>query len=422
MLKVVHLSTFHLYGGAGVAASRLNKALNKSGIDSMLMVGKLAEPEPGVLALDAGLSGRASFWGHFIGERLSFLPYEREASVRYAFSPARVGRDLAGNKAILEADIIHLHWINFGLLSIDSLQYLLKLGKPLVWTLHDMWPFTGGCHHSGDCDRYLENCGECRFLKAPRKDDLSYRRLLRKRRMWQSQSPLAPVACSQWLGVRAQNSSLFRALPVKNIPNPIDTGLFRPSGRRSSRIALGLPDDKDYLLFAAARVAAAGKGLSYLKEALKILVERKPEICQTLELLIVGKGDASEMEDIPLKVHCLGYISNEETMARVYSAASVYVTPSLEENLPNTVMEALACGTPVVGFRIGGIPEMVAHLENGYLAAYKSPESLAEGIMWVLQHNTGGKLSSAARRKVLREYDENAVAARYAELYDSLLR
>lgn len=154
---------------------------------------------------------------------------------------------------------------------------------------------------------------------------------------------------------------------------------------------------------------------------MRILARKKPEAGQKLGLLILGADDGGALDDIPLEARFLGYIGSDEMLVKVYNAASLYVTPSVEDNLPNTVMEAMACGTPVVGFRTGGIPEMIDHKVNGYVADYKSPESLAEGILWVLENNTGGALSEAARQKVLREYDEKVVAARYHELYKSLL-
>jgi len=421
MIKVLHLTTFQLSGGAGIAASRLNSALNDNGVQSKLLVGKSSVRASNVSGLDTGFSGKSLFWGRFILERLFFFPYERNSEVRYAYSPAIAGANLLNNPLVQEADIIHLHWINFGFLSVHSLGNLLKLGKPVVWTMHDMWPFTGGCHHSGDCDNYTRSCGNCKFLKAPKESDLSYRRLHLKKKIWPPAASWVAVACSQWLGSIAQNSSLMKQLKVINIPNPINTNLFQPKDTNTSRTSLNLAADKDYLVFAAAKVSATGKGFLYLKEALKILVTKNPLIRETLELLVIGGGDNKEIEDIPLNAHFLGYIKNEETMTRVYSAASLYVTPSLEENLPNTIMEALACGTPCVGFRIGGIPEMIDHLENGYIAEYKSAESLAEGIRWVLKQNTDGRLSAAARQKVLREYDEKLVAKKYIELYQSIL-
>lgn len=422
MINVTHISTFHLSGGAAVAASRLNGALQANGVHSRLLVARLTEKNVNVYGLDAGLKGKSRFWGRFIMERLFFLPYEQSSDVRFAFSPAISGINITKNRLILEADIIHLHWVNFGLLSIDSIGDLLKLGKPVVWTLHDMWPFTGGCHHSGDCDHYINTCGHCKFLKRPGKSDLSYRRLERKKSLWSSSSSLTAVACSKWLEEKAGNSSLMTRFNVTNIPNPINTDIYKPSDKVKSRIKLNLSPDKDYILFAAVKVSARGKGFAYLKEALKLLVESNRFIKERTELLIIGSSKKDEIDDIPLTAHPLGYVSSEESLVDIYNAASVYVTPSLEENLPNTIMESLSCGTPVVGFRIGGIPEMISHLENGYVSDYKSPESLANGIQWVLEQNSDTRLSKAARVKVLKEYEQTVVAKKYIRLYETILK
>lgn len=421
MIKVLHLSTFHLAGGAGIAASRLNRALNKSGVRSELLVARTSVREPNVSGLDDSASGRFFFWLRFIAERLFFLPYERSPEVRYSFSPAVSGKDLTTHKLVKEADIIHLHWISFGFLSIGDIGRLSSLGKPVVWTLHDMWAFTGGCHHSGECDHFMSSCGNCKFLKRPGENDLSRSRLFKKKRLWKPGKGFKAVACSQWLGHRARSGSLWQPSDVVSIPNPLDTGVFRRTENISGYADLGLPADRTYILFAAAKVSAKGKGFGFLHEALRILALKKPEAGKKLALLVLGADDGGALADVPLEARFLGYIGSDEMLVKVYNAAALYVTPSVEDNLPNTVMESMACGTPVVGFRTGGIPEMIDHKVNGYVADYQSPESLAEGILWVLENNAGGALSQAARQKVLREYDEKVVAARYHELYKSLL-
>jgi glycosyltransferase involved in cell wall biosynthesis len=421
LIKVLHLSTFHLSGGAGLAATRLNRALNAHRVASTLLVGQGKGTEENVESLDEFFWGRQFFWGRFVAERLYFLPHEQNPAVRYSFSPAIVGADLADHPLVKQADVIHLHWVNFGLLSVRGIACLLALNKPIVWTLHDMWAFTGGCHYSGACTRFRSSCGQCQFLRNPGDNDLSHRRLQLKLQQWESNRRLSIVACSQWLATEARSSTLFRNRMVSSIPNAIDTVVFAPIDRDTALTELGLDVDKKYLLFAAAKVSSSLKGFDFLLEALRILCSLRPDQAQSLELLVIGGGDRSLIESVPLKAHYLGYISGEANLARVYSAASVYVTPSLEDNLPNTVMEAMACGTPVVGFDTGGIPEMIDHQTNGFVATYKSSASLAEGIDWVLRHDTGGKLSMNAREKVLSEYDEQVVAAQYNRLYESLL-
>jgi glycosyltransferase involved in cell wall biosynthesis len=417
VIRVLHISTFHLSGGAGLAASRLNRAINKTGGKSMLLVAKGSEEEAEVFPLDRGVEGKLSFWLRFIKERLFFLFYEKNKAVRYAFSPAVSGKDLTGHPLVRQADVIHLHWFNFGLLSVRDIQAILALDKPVIWTMHDMWAFTGGCHYAGDCRRFESSCGECRFLRNPGKRDLSHRRLLDKKNRWRPGAGFVAVACSGWLEKEARASDLLKPFELTNIPNAIDTTLFRPLDKGLARADLGLENGKFFLLFAAASVASPLKGFDFLLTALNVLLVRRPDLSAKLELLIIGGGDDRLLKDIPLKAHYLGYIRGAENLVKVYNAATLYVTPSLEDNLPNTVMEALACGTPVTGFRTGGIPEMIDHLRNGFVADYKSPESLAEGIRWVIENHSQRNLSEAARKKAMDTYDEKIVASRYLELY-----
>jgi glycosyltransferase involved in cell wall biosynthesis len=313
---------------------------------------------------------------------------------------------------------VHLHWVNFGFLSIDSLKKLFKTNKPIVWTLHDMWAFTGGCHHSGTCNNYQNTCGNCtQFLKKSSDNDLSNQIWQHKKEAFEGAN-LTIVTCSDWLGQRAKHSSLFKNTRVETIPNPIDIELFKPVAKSEARTKLGLDPSKNYILFAAMRVSAVGKGFAYFKEALDIL---KQQNLDNTELLIFGQSAGLESENLPFKINALGYLDSPDKIALVYAAASLFAIPSLEENLPNTIMESLACGTPVVGFEVGGIPEMIDHQQNGYLATYKSSESLATGIQYVLQNTDYQQLCTNARQKIIENYSESVVAQRYVKLYESLI-
>ncbi len=415
---VIHLSTYHLSGGAAVAATRLHRALCRQGIASSLLSDLPSGAEEGVAALSNTFWQKKEHWVRFTAERLCFLPYEKDKRVRFAFSPARVGVDLSEHPLIRAADIIHVHWVNFGFLSVGSLKKLFLLGKPVVWTFHDMWPFTGGCHHSGECENYRKECGNCKFLRNPGVNDLSHRGWTAKAGAYTA-VPFAAVTCSRWLEGRARSSSLLKNFRITTIPNPIDTEQFRHGDKRASRSLLGLAPDKDYILFAAAKVSATGKGFHFFRQAVQLLVEKNPTIVHSVELLVLGKGSEESLTDLPLKATSMGYLQDAEQIGRVYNAASMFVTTSLEENLPNTIMEAMACGTPAVGFSTGGIPEMIDHLENGYVAAYKSAESVRDGIVWVLEQ--GEELGEKARAKVVRTYAEDIVARQYNQLYTALL-
>ncbi len=421
-LRVVHLNTYQSTGGAAVAAGRLNRSLNALGLESTLLVQEMSQPEANVEALAISYLAKKMAFARFAGERLAFVPFEKDKSVRFQFSPATLGVDLTYNSLIRQADVLHLHWVNFGFFSTDTLTSLLRLNKPVVWTMHDMWPFTGGCHHSGPCQNYQRACGNCTpFLRQPGPNDLSHRGWLRKQEAY-SAANLVPVGCSDWLATCARKSGLFRPFSVLNIPNPIDTDLFWPAPKAEARQALGLPANPRLILFAAAKVSTAGKGFAYFREALHHL-HRQSEHPDEVELLIFGAGDKGLLHDLPFAYHFLGPLTDMTQISLAYAAADVFVIPSLAENLPNTIMESLACGTPVVGFRVGGIPEMIQHRQSGYLAEYKSATDLGAGIAWVLGLGADeyATVAYAARQHVLTHYDQAVVAGHYASLYASLL-
>lgn len=418
-MKVVFVNTNDDGGGAAIACRRIQRALaTYQGIEGHILVQEKNTDDANVVSIAPHGWQRALAWGRFVAERLCFLPYERSPDVRFRFNPGLAGTDISDHPLVRSADLIHLHWVNFGYLSVASLGKLFALGKPVVWTFHDMWAFTGGCHHSGHCEYYREACGNCKMVKHPDPDDISHQRWLAKKRAYR---PFAAVACSQWLEARAKQSSLLRDYRVLSIPNPIDTEVFRPVSQQQARQKLGLPTDEDLILFAAMRVEAVGKGFTYLADALRLLSQQQPRRMQGVKVLTFGQSGKDLASALPVNLYALGHLSDPEQINLAYCAASVFVIPSLEENLPNTIMEALACGTPVVGFDTGGIPEMIDHQINGYVAQYKSSASLAEGILWVLDNDADGKLSKKARQKVLDTYTEEVVARKYNTLYQSLM-
>jgi len=411
---ILHLSTFHLEGGAGVAATRLHRALLKSGVDSKMLIPATGATEIGVTALAQNSWEKKKAWGRFVGERLSFYTHEKDNSVRFAFSPAAVGADISKHPLVLEADVIHLHWINFGFLSLSSLDKLFSLGKPIVWTLHDMWTFTGGCHYSRGCENYLIHCHNCPYLFKPDEYDISFAQFESKIALY-AKTKMALISPSHWLDNLVKNAFLTRHITSKSIPNCLDTDLFTPKDKDKIRQNLNLPTQKKLILFAGANTQDVRKGFVYFREAL----EKLGESTNAYEVLIFGKSRPDSFASFPVPVNYLGTITDPEAMVYAYNAADVIVVPSLEDNLPNTIMEALSCGTPVVGFKTGGIPEMIDHQQNGYLSDVKSSESLAAGIKWVLEQNKEGALSTHARQKVLRLYAEKIVVQQYMAVYES---
>lgn len=393
-LHIVLLSYHDSNGGAGIAAGRLKVALEKEGHRVDYLVREKASTS-NAIKFGTGLIS----WLKFIAERLFFLRFEKDKSIRFLFNPGVFGSDISKHRLIQQADIVHLHWVNFGFLSVSDITQLTKLNKPIFWTLHDMWAFTGGCHHSGDCEFFQQSCGDCKFLKNPHPTDLSHRMWEAKKTGFASKN-LHIITCSDWLGNRAKQSSILGGQSIITIPNAIDTEFFSPNAN-----SLELDPNKKYVLFVAMRVNAPAKGFHLLKEALHYLD------AATTELLIVG-GEMTE--DLPLKAHNFGQVSDPARMRDIYAAADVFVTPSLEENLPNTIMEAMACGTACVGFQVGGIPEMIEHQVTGYVAQAFDPEDLAKGINWSLVSKTAGIKS---REYALEHYNQTTVAQQHLAYY-----
>jgi glycosyltransferase involved in cell wall biosynthesis len=403
-LKIALISYHNQNGGAGIACGRLRDALTKAGHQVSYIVQEKTGNDTSI-ALNTNPWRKAISWLRFILERLAYLPYEKNKDVRFLFNPGKFGQDLSQHPLIQEADIIHLHWVNFGMLSIQNIKQLLNIGKPVYWTLHDMWAFTGGCHHSGDCLNFQVACGNCQeFLKNPAKNDLSHQVWKEKVQAFQ-QPNLHIITCSDWLKERASSSSILKFQTIESIPNAINIELFKPAKKEDSKKSLGLDPEKKHILFVAMRVNAPKKGFSYLEQALKALDK------STHELIVVG--NAQDLPELHLNAHHLGHIRSTEKMIQIYQAADVFVTPSLEENLPNTIMEALACGTPCVGFNTGGIPEMIEHQVNGYVANYKSAEDLTTGLMWTLANAP----AAAARNKATTFYSEEIIAAKHVNYY-----
>lgn len=434
-MRVTHLSNYHLFGGAAVAANRLHRALQKQvwtnhSIESTMLVGvpnrlEKHRPEPGVLYLANNFLAEQTAFGRFVAERLYFLPHERDPSVRFQFSPARFGATLNFHPAIQQADVLHLHWINFGFLSIDGLRSLFALQKPIVWTLHDQWAFTGGCHYSRGCDHFLSHCRNCPYLKNPGEHDLSDKVFEQKQTLFHNAN-VHFTSPSHWLAHEAQQSALLREFSFTVIPYAIDQMAFRLMDRTEANAQLNLPDANQQstgrsprLLFGSANVTDARKGFRQFAEALTLLNQQHPDL--TPEIILFGKGRSYLFNELPYTVRHLGLLTAEEDIVAAYNAADAMVVPSLEDNLPNTVIEALACGTPVVGFRTGGIPEMIDHGQNGYLADIGSVQQLADGLAFILTHPNPEELRQNARQSAEARFSEDVVARQHIDLYQKML-
>ena len=414
-MRVLIINTSDRMGGAAIAAYRLMDALKNNGIKAKMLVRDKRSDQISVVEL------KKSWWKvwQFIWERIIIWKENHfKKHNLFAVDIANTGTDVTTLPEFQQADVIHLHWINQGMLSLNDIHKIILTGKPIVWTMHDMWPCTGICHHARDCNKYHDECNSCPYIyNGGRKNDLSNKVFLNKKALYKL-APITFVTCSKWLKEQASFSALLTGQQIIDIPNPINTNLFKPRNKIESRTKCKLPIDKKLILFGSIKITDKRKGIDYFIESCKLLVEKYPEVKDEWGIVVYGKHSDQLISLLPFKVYALNYISSEKELVDVYNSVDIFVTPSLEENLPNTIMEAMACGTPCVGFHIGGIPEMIDHLHNGYVAEYKSAEDFANGIHWALTEGDYNTLSEEAYRKVVASYSEGAVAKRYIDIYN----
>ncbi len=416
-MRVLIVNTSERTGGAAVAAGRLVDALTNYGIKVKMLV---RDKETDKLTVCV-LPGQKRCQWHFLWERFRIwwhLRFSRQHL--FDIDTSFCGTDITRLPEFQEADVIHLHWVNQGMLSLKNIRQVLQTGKPVVWTMHDIWPATAICHLTLDCRQFETACQHCRLLpEGGSSHDLAAETWQRKQQLLADQQ-ITFVACSQWLAGEARRSALLKGQPVLSIPNPIDSHVYSPGDKQLSRLLLGLPQQGPVILFASQRVTNQYKGMAYLVEACQQLAARYPEQTKDISVAILG-GHAEEVSgQLPFATYPLGYINDERRIVAAYRSADVFVLPSLSENLPNTIMEAMACGIPSVAFHIGGIPEEIDHQKNGYVARYQDSSDLAEGIHWVLFEASQPMVRQACLQKVAQCYSQQSVAKRYVEVYENL--
>jgi len=416
-MRVLIVNTSERTGGAAVAASRLMDALTNNGVKAKMLV---RDKESSRLTVVSPRGRWRKQWP-FLWERfVVWMHLHLRREHLFEVDMANSGLDITQLPEFREADVVHLHWINQGMLSLKGIRKILDSGKPVVWTMHDIWPATGICHLTLDCRRFETQCGECPLLPGGgSRRDLAARVWRRKQQMLQGRR-ITFVACSQWLAGEARQSALLKGQRVVSIPNPLDTRLYRPLDKRQARRLLGLPEEGRIILFVSQRATNPNKGMQYLTEACRLMSRQHPGMQDMTSVAILG-GHAEEIVgQLPFSTYPLGYVNDEQRIVSVYNAADVFVLPSLSENLPNTIMEAMACGVPCVGFRIGGIPEEIDHLVTGYVARYKDADDLACGLRWALADADREQVAEACISKVARSYSQSSVAHRYLEVYEDI--
>ena len=409
-MRVLFVSATDRAGGAGIGAHRLHQSLRRAGVHSEMLVLRKVTADPDVHRL----STRFTRWQR-ARRRLAERRHNRRLRQNARrpevghWSLNRFRYPIAEAINAFGADVVHLHWVGDNYLPIGE---LVHIKPPILWTLRDMWAFTGGCHYADGCLRYHEGCGNCPQLLDGSPQDISATINRQKREAW-ADLPLTLVTISTWLAECAASSPLLQGRRIEVIGNPIDPGVFKPLDRTLARRAFNLPADKKLILFGAiGGTSDRRKGFAYLRDALRAIARD-----DDVELVVFG-GEASDDLGVALPTHQLGRLSDEVSLSLLYAACDVYVLPTLQEALGNTLIEAQACGTPVVTFDGSGASDVIQHLVNGYLARNRDQADLRAGIEWVLTQLWSPE---ALHRAIIARYGEQQIAAKYIRLYQDIL-
>lgn len=410
-LKVLSVCTW-LGGGAGRAAYRIHQGVRSLGVDSRMLLKTGNGDDPNIATLEDFLPNnplyKAFDWSrNKVKNKIQHSRWNRYPERDQVFMSDLRGTDLHGALRKLDYDVLHLHWINNRFVPLEA----LPKDKPIVWTLHDSWPFCGVCHYFIECEEYKRKCGCCPFLHSGCFDDLSHQ-VWKKKAALYKQLDLHVVSPSRWLADCAKQSSLLGKFPIAVIPNCLDVEAFRPFDKNETK-------ERPLVLFGAVNAATdKRKGFENLLSALRLL-ERNGH-GNDFELVVFGATESELGMDLSFPIRYVGYVDKKEDLVSLYNKASVMVVPSLTENLSCAIMESLSCGTPVVAFDLGGNGDMIEHQVNGYLAQAKDDADLAAGILWCLENNMDHRLGKAGREKVLKNYSYEVIGQQYKELYETL--
>jgi glycosyltransferase involved in cell wall biosynthesis len=404
-MNVLHINRSDVMGGAAIAANRLHHGLLAKGIDSQLLVGSIVSE-----LTRASTVPRRSFWE----DQLARVTWRLGLNYVNILSSFRISR----HPYFEQADVLNFHSLNDNYFNYLAISHLTAR-KPSVFTLHDMWDFTGHCSYSYDCDRWKTGCGRCPHLDtfpSIRRDSTRIEWKLKK--LIYDRSDLFIVTPSNWLAEQARQSILAR-FPIHHIPYGIDTAVYKPLDPVEVKSELGIPLDKKVILFSAQSLQDRRKGGDLLLKALQSL---PATLKSELLLLVMGGGAGEIARTVEIPTMQLGYVSSDTSKAAAYSAADVFIFPTRADNLPLVLQESMACGTPMVSFRIGGVPDLVRPDVTGYLAEAGDTAALAGGIVNLLENRDAReRMSRSCREIALAEYSLGLQAERYLNLYKSAI-
>jgi glycosyltransferase involved in cell wall biosynthesis len=409
-MNILLINTYDLRGGAARATWRLFEGLQASGNQVNLLVQERRVEDAGVIVADSPVSSAFNPFRPYVDFAIPLIFTRKRVLFSTSMIPDRIPEMIER----INPDVVHLNWITGGFIRIESLA---RIARPLLWTLHDMWAFTGGCHYTGDCNRYLEGCGKCPVLHSTRENDLSRQVFRRKAATYAAMKNLTITTPSSWLAEKVSGSPLLAGQRVVVVQNGLDTNLFRSPGRAESRKRLNLDSGKKIVLFGAIRGTENPlKGFSLLAGALKMLNR------SDIQLLVFGSSSAGTTDVSGLNIRFFGQVNDQALLVDLYSAADVVAVPSLQEVFGQAATEAMACSTPVVAFDCTGLRDIVTHLETGYLAQPFTVEDLANGIRWVLEDKARNiLLGENARVRATGVFNSSVVAEKMITLYQEAI-
>lgn len=404
-MKIVHINAADCGGGAAIACSRHCEAMIKAGYESCMLVVSKKGHQKFVPHSQWGWRSLLSTY-----YRVMSTKHIKKMNVTGDFSIMHYGLPFHKVQSVKDADVIFLHWVNGNALSIEGVEHILKLNKPTYWYMHDMFPITGGCHHSLSCDGYTMDCGNCPLINCDSFKSEAYKQLKQKIKHWSKYNNLEFIAPSEWLADCIKKSVLSQGHKIYVVPNVIDTSIYKPLDIDAKSI-LGLNQQKKTILFGAASMNSIYKGTKYAHDCLMNL---NPDL---YEGIVIGTADKDFLRNLPIKVIETGFLNDDLSLSIVYNACDTFIISSIAENYPNVVLEAMACGKPCVGFRTGGIPDLIHHKETGYLTEEKTADSLLKGIEWLFEESIRyEKLSRNARLQILSNNSYEQLLKIHSEL------
>lgn len=411
-MRIIHLSYSDIIGGASRATYRIHQSLLKQGVYSQLWVNEKLSKCFTVEEPFNKISKNLKRLRRYITFPLLKV-IKTNVPIHHSISllPSNWVK-LINNS---DADIVNLHWIQRETMSIKDIS---KIKKPIVWTLHDMWAFCGAEHYTND-NRWREGYYSNNRPNYESGFDLNRWTWNRKKKYWKN--PIHIVTPSTWLAKCVSESALMKNWPVSVIAHPIDTDHWKPMDKKNARQFLNLSQDTNLILFGAAGGGKdPRKGYDLLLSALEYI--KADNKIKKIELVVFGQSKPKSQLDLSFPIHYFGHLENDLILRTFYSAVDLMVVPSRQDNLPNTAVEAQACGTPVVSFDIGGLPDIIEHQKTGYLAKAFDTRDLANGIIWVLEQNDYNKLGNNAREQAVEKFSEKKIAEAYVSIYKKLCK